>query len=101
LTENEPKKVRASQKKPHQISTIRAYIESSDEEDEWAISLHIKENTTEILAGKVEMDPRGWIYLDYNEDDDLIINNSPKMEKKKWDHITKEILDRDLEENNG
>ena len=75
------------------ISTTRAYIEPFDEsEDDWAISLHIKQGKEEILAGKVEMDPRAWIYLDYNEQGDLIINNSPKMEGNKWNHIIAETL---------
>jgi hypothetical protein len=75
------------------ISTIRAYIEPFDEDnDDWAITIHIKENGKETLAGKVEMEPRSWIYLDYNEQGDLIINNSPKMEGNKWDHIIHETL---------
>jgi hypothetical protein len=75
------------------IITERAYIEPFDEnEDDWSVSLYIKENKKEILAGKVEMKPRSWIYLDYNEDGDLIINNSASMEDNKWDHITNELL---------
>lgn len=76
-----------------QIWLERSYIEPFDEtEDDWSISIHIKTGKQEILAGKVEMDPRSWIYIDYNEDKDLIINNSPGMERNKWDHIIHETL---------
>jgi len=85
-------KVSERKKETTQISTTRAYIETSEEDDEWAITVSIKANKTEILAGKVEMNPRPWIYLDYNEDNDLIINNSPGMEVNKWDHIINETL---------
>ena len=75
------------------IQIDRAYIEPFDEnEDDWSVSIHIKTNKKEILAGKVEMNPRSWIYLDYNEEGDLIINNSASMEPNKWDHITDELL---------
>ena len=75
------------------ISTIRAYIEPFDEDnDDWSVTVHIKENKKEVLAGKVEMKPRSWIYLDYNEEGDLIMNNSASMEDNKWDHITEELL---------
>lgn len=71
----------------------RSYIESaSDHEDQNFIEVHIKSGSTEDLAGKVETGPKSWIYLDYNEDKDLIINNSPGMEENKWDHIIHETL---------
>jgi len=86
-------KVSDRKKETTQISTTRAYIEATDDEDdEWAITVSIKAHKTEILAGKVELSPRPWIYLDYNEDNDLIINNSPGMEVNKWDHIINETL---------
>lgn len=74
---------------------MRAYIEPHDEnEDNWSIQIHIDN----VLAGKVEMPPRIWLYTHYNEDGDLVINNSEGMEPYKWDHITKQLLEvREIE----
>jgi hypothetical protein len=72
------------------ISLIRAYIEPEEQKDDpYALILEIDG----VMAGKVEMAPRSWIYLDTNDDGDLIINNSISMEDNKWDHITREIIE--------
>lgn len=69
---------------------MRAYIEPHDKnEDNWSIQIHING----ILAGKVEMPPRIWLYTHYNKDGDLVINHSEGMEPYKWDHITKQLLE--------
>ena len=69
---------------------MRAYIEAHDEnEDNWSILIHIND----VLAGKVECPPKPWLYTHYNEDGDLVINNSAGMEHYKWDHITKQLLE--------
>lgn len=77
------------------IITERAYIEpfGEDEQDNFAILIHIKEGNDHIYAGKVELDRNiPWIYLDNLENGDLEINNSAGMENNKWDHITNYIL---------
>lgn len=73
----------------------RAYIEAADEdeEDSFAILIHIKQDNDHIYAGKVELDRNiPWIHLENAENGDLHINNSAGMENYKWDHITKYIL---------
>ena len=75
----------------------RCYIDISDEDtDTYSVEIHIKEGKSEILAGRVNMGPRPWVYIDYNEDGDLILNHSPGMDGNKWDHITREILDQEI-----
>ncbi len=77
------------------IITERAYIEPMDEDDEdsFAILIHIKDENNHIYAGKIELDRNiPWIYLDNLENGDLEINNSAGMENNKWDHITHYIL---------
>jgi hypothetical protein len=72
----------------------RSYIDISDpDDDQYLVELYIKEGKSEVLAGRVDIGPRSWIYIDYNEDKDLILNHSPGMDGNKWDHITREILD--------
>jgi hypothetical protein len=76
-----------------QVWIDRAYIEPHDDDiDQYAVEIYINSDKKEILAGKVEMRPRSWVYLEYNEDKDLIINNSPGMEKIKWDLLIYETL---------
>ena len=77
------------------IITERAYIEpfGEDEQDNFAILIHIKEENSHIYAGKVELDRNiPWIYLENTPDGHLEINNSAGMENNKWDHITEYIL---------
>jgi hypothetical protein len=72
----------------------RAYIEPHDENvDNFSIEIS---TTDGILLGKVNLDnPKEWLYTMTNEDGDLVINNSAGMEAKKWDHLTKEIIEGD------
>jgi hypothetical protein len=71
----------------------RSYIDVSDNDtDQHLVEIYIKEGKTEILAGRVDIGPRPWLYIDYNEDGDLILNHSPGMDGNKWDHITRELL---------
>jgi hypothetical protein len=76
------------------IRIKRAYIEPHDKnEDNFAITLEIKDGKDLILVGKINLDnPKPWLYTMNNEDNDLVINNSTGMEANKWDYITKEIL---------
>ena len=76
----------------------RSYIDVSSDEDNYDIEILIKDGSKYILAGRVEMSPRSWVYLDYNEEGDLIINNSPSMEHNKWDHIIPELLYKEPED---
>lgn len=73
------------------ISIERAYIEPHDENlDNFSIEI----TCNNILVAKVPIDnPKPWLYTLTNGDNDLVINNSAGMEAKKWDHITKEIID--------
>jgi len=78
------------------IITERAYIEpfGEDEQENFAILLHIKQGNDHHYAGKVELDRNiPWIYLENTPDGHLEINNSAGMENNKWDHITYYILD--------
>lgn len=71
---------------------MRAYIESYDEDD-CSILIELKSGKDHLLINKAQLDqPLKWIFLEYDEKDNLIINNSAGMEETKWDHITKEIL---------
>lgn len=71
----------------------RSYIEAHDQNtNTHIIEIAIKQDSQEILFAEVECPPKPWIYLDWNEDGDLILNNSEGMESNKWDHITKELL---------
>ena len=77
------------------IITERAYIEAAGEnnEESFAILIHIKQENDHIYAGKVELDRNiPWIHLENAENGDLHINNSAGMENDKWDHITEYIL---------
>ncbi|CAB5218281.1 hypothetical protein UFOVP204_163 [uncultured Caudovirales phage] len=76
------------------VKIERAYIEPSEQEQDFAILIHIKEGNDHILAGKIELNqPLKWLYTENAKNGDLIINNSESMEKHKWDHITREIID--------
>ena len=76
------------------IQIKRAYIEPSQEEDNFVILIHIKDSNDHIIAGKIELDqPLKWLYTENAKNGDLIINNSAGMEGYKWDHITREIID--------
>jgi hypothetical protein len=72
----------------------RAYIEPHDENvDNFSIEISTNDG---ILLGKVNLDnPKEWLYTMTNEDGDLVINNSAGMEAKKWDHLTREIIEED------
>ena len=76
------------------IHIERAYIEAHDKEvDNFSITLEVKDGSDCILVGRINLDnPKPWLYTFTNEDGDLVINNSERMEGNKWDHITKEIL---------
>lgn len=75
------------------IHMEHSYIEPHDDENNnHVIQITIKRGKEEILAGEVECPPKPWIYLDWNEEGDLILNNSEGMEANKWDHITKELI---------
>jgi hypothetical protein len=79
------------------IHIERAYIEPSQEEDNFAIFIHIKDGNNHILAGKVDVDQSlKWIYTENAENGDLIINNSAGMEANKWNYLTKEIIGDEL-----
>lgn len=65
----------------------RAYIESDGEETP-TISVTYGNEVFEF-----ECERKAWIYTIENDDKDLVINNSAGMEKAKWNHIIKEILD--------
>ena len=68
---------------------MRAYIEASDhDEDTGALIITVGD-----INWRVEIrNGLPWIYMQYNEEGDLVINNSALMENDKWDHITKELL---------
>lgn len=72
------------------ISIERAYIEAHDENaDNFAIEITCED----ILVGKVNISkPKRWLYTIENEEGDLVINNSKRMEAKKWDYLTQEII---------
>lgn len=72
------------------ISIERAYIEAHDENaDNFAIEITCED----ILVGKVNISkPKRWLYTIENEEGDLVINNSRRMEAKKWDYLTQEII---------
>ena len=77
------------------IITERAYIEpfGENEQENFAILIHIKCDDDHIYAGKVELDRNiPWIHLENTENGDLHIKNSAGMENDKWDHITEYIL---------
>ena len=77
------------------IITERAYIEpfGEDEQENFAILIHIKQGDDHIYAGKVELDRNiPWIHLENSKNGDLELNNSAGMENNKWDHITEYIL---------
>ena len=76
------------------IHIERAYIEAHDKEvDNFSITLEVKDGSDYILVGRINLDnPKPWLYTFTNDDGDLVINNSERMEGNKWDHITKEIL---------
>jgi hypothetical protein len=76
------------------IHIERAYIEPENEEqDNFAILIHIKRDVEHIYAGKVELDrPIKWLHVENAENGDLLINNSAGMEANKWDYLTKEII---------
>jgi hypothetical protein len=67
---------------------MRAYIESDSRYDHKAITVHLG---TEIWRVEIK-DGLPWLYTQYNEEGDLVINNSALMEDTKWDHISKELL---------
>lgn len=76
------------------ILTERAYIEAhDDEQDNFSILIHIRQGVEHIFVGKVELDqPKPWIFLQSEENGDLVLNNSAGMENYKWDHITHYII---------
>ena len=81
------------------IITERAYIEPfGEDEEDFAILIHIKEGNTHTYVGKVELDRNiPWIYLENTPDGHLEINNSAGMENNKWDYITEFILGEENE----
>jgi hypothetical protein len=76
------------------IHIERAYIESeNEEENNFAILIHIKSDVEHIYAGKVDIDaPLKWLHVETAKNGDLLINNSAGMEANKWDYLTKEIM---------
>jgi hypothetical protein len=76
------------------IHIERAYIEpENEEENNFAILIHIKSAEGLIYAGKVDLDaPIKWLHVETAENGDLMINNSAGMEANKWDYLTEEII---------
>jgi len=76
------------------IRIERAYIEAHDEEeDNFSILIHIRQDVEHIFVGKVELDrSKPWIFLQSEENGDLHLNYSAGMAENKWEHITNYII---------
>ena len=76
------------------INIERAYIEPYDEDD-WSILFHVKQGDDHTFVGKVELDRDiPWIHLQTDQNGDLRINNSAGREDTKWDHSTRERIEK-------